>query len=316
MNFVFKVLFDHVATKTTSPTSAAERTAKRTDPSVNIFTKRLSGRPAEVNEVNELSRLLDKVGIKTNTVVRLGTRYEDLLAIPQGDANISLCYLFGDGPMQHLNKLFGQPYLASTFPIGLKATLEWLNKLQEALGMEPVNLESDPEVATYQRKIAAAREKYQGREAFIWMPGEKGLAMARFAVELGMKPCLFTMSYLAVEELQETIRFLIKDGYDFKTILTGKHELLREYQNLEPAERPVLFMPRKFWTGDLPTATINCFADSLLGLKGIDYLLESIDRALTTVGKKDYSLFNRYVEDRYHAKKWELEGPVVSQARG
>ncbi|MDH3348531.1 MAG: hypothetical protein OEM02_10605 [Desulfobulbaceae bacterium] len=307
-DIVFKALFDHVASRTTLP-------AKGTDPSVNIFTKRLSGRPAEVNEVNELSRLLNKGGIKTNTVIRLGTEYEDLLAIPRGHANISLCYLFGDEPMKYLNTLFNQPYIATTFPIGLKATLEWLGKIQAAVGMEQKDLRDDPEVDRYQKKIDAARQKYEGREAFIWMPGEKGLAMARFAVELGMKPCLFTMSYLAVEELQETLKLLIKDGYDFKTILTGKHEFLKEYQDMDPAERPILFMPRKFWTGDLPTATINCFADSILGLKGIDYLLDSIDNAVKTAGKKDYGLFNRYVEDRYHAKKWDLDGPVVSQVR-
>lgn len=276
---VFEILFDYVADKTGS-------LEKGSEPSINLFTKRISGRPSEIQEVNELSRLLGKVGIKVNTVIRMGTHYNELLRIPLAKANATLCYLFGDGPMQYLDKLFGQPYAKVTFPIGLKGTLDWMKEITDILAIDSDYLINDPEIEMYHKKIEEAQKRYQGREAFIWMPGEKGLAMARFVTELGIKPYLFSMSYLAVEELKDTISLLLKGGNDFPAVLSGKQDIMLRYKDRSPDERPILFMPKKFWTGELPTARVNFFTDPILGFQGIDYLLASIERAVSTAGKK------------------------------
>ncbi len=301
---VFEVLFNYVADRS----RFLERSS---EPSINLFTKRRSGRPAEVNEVNELARLLQKLSIKLNTVVRLGTHYDDLLRIPLAKANAGLCYRFGDGSMQCLKKLFGQPYAKATFPIGLKGTLDWIKEIAQVLEIDSALLMNDPELEHYQKKIEEARRRYEGREALIWMPCEKGLAMARFAAELGMKPCLYSMGYLMVNEVADTIKLLLEAGYDFPAVLTGKQDVMFTYHDRPPSERPLLFMPKKFWSGQLPTATVNFFADPVLGFKGIDNLLGSIEKAVAGAGKRDYSLFNRYVETRFEAVKWNFEGPAI-----
>lgn len=305
----FEAIFDHIAAQT--PAAKMSRS-----PSINILTKRISGRPSEVQEVEELSRILKQVGVSVNTVIRLGTSYDELLRIPEAQANVSLCYLYGDGPMSYLQKLFSQQYLKMNFPVGLKATLSWVNEISACLDVDPTPFVNGPEVDGYRKRIEEFRQRFQGREAFIWLPGEKGLALARFAVELGMKPCLFTTSYFAVNELQDTIRLLLKEGFDFPAVLTGKQEILANYSDRPPAERPILFMPRKFWTGELPTATVNCFADPILGLQGIDVLLGKLETAVSSAGKKDYSLFNRYVETRFGAKEWNLTAPVIKESPG
>jgi nitrogenase molybdenum-iron protein alpha/beta subunit len=305
---VFEALFAHLATKPASP-----RTAR---PSVNVFTKRLSGRPAEIADLDELERILAKCGIALNTSICLGASYDDLCRIPAAHANASLCYLFGDGPMKVLNERFGQPYARATFPIGVKGTLEWVQAIAAVLGVDPRPLFDDPEVALYREKIENARRRYAGREAFIWAPGEKGLALARFAAELGMRPCLYSMGYLMAEELRGTIDLLLEAGCDFPAVLTGKQDILLSYADRPFAERPMLIMPRKFWAGELPTATVNPFADSLLGLKGIDALLAIIDRAVARAGRKDYALFNRFVETRFEARRWDLDGPAIAGVTG
>lgn len=301
---VFEALFAHVASKPRPP-----RTGQ---PSVNVLTKRLSGRPAELADLAELKRLLAKCGIAVNTSLCLGATYDDLRRVPSAHANASLCYLFGDAPMQELARKFGQPYAKATFPIGVQGTLDWVQAITSVLGLDPRPLLEDPEVAAYREKIECARRRYGGREAFIWAPGEKGLALARFAAEVGMRPCLYSMGYLMAEELRDTIDLLLEAGYDFPAVLTGKQDILLSYADRPPEERPVLIMPRKFWTGELPTATVNPFADSILGLKGIDVLLASIDRAIATAGRKDYGLFNRFVETRFEAVKWPLDGPAIA----
>lgn len=301
---VFEALFAHVATKPVPPRTA--------EPSVNLFTKRLSGRPAEVADVREVQRLLARCGIALNTTVCLGASYDDLRRIPSAHANASFCYLFGDAPMQVLCERFGQRFAKTTFPIGLQGTLDWVRAIASVLGVDAKPLLEDPEVAQYRQKIEEARRRYAGREAFIWAPGEKGLAFARFAAELGMRPCLYSMGYLMAEELRATIDLVLEGGHDFPAVLTGKQDILLSYADRPPAERPILIMPRKFWTGELPTATINPFADSILGLKGIDVLLAGLDRAVATAGRKDYGLFNRFVETRFEAKRWDLDGPAIA----
>jgi nitrogenase molybdenum-cofactor synthesis protein NifE len=305
-DMLFRTLFEYVANKTNS-------LEKDSEPSINLFTKRISGRPAELKDIDEIKRLLRKVGVKVNTVIGLGTDYDNLLRIPLARANATFCYLFGDEPMQHLNKLFGQPYARATFPIGLKGTLDWIKEITKILEIDHAPFISDPEVESYDRKIEKAKSKYKGREAFIWMPGEKGLAMARFVTELGMKPCLFSMSYLMVRELRDTIKLFLDEGYDFPAILTGKQDIMLTYNDRPPSERPILFMPKKFWTGELPTAAVNFFDDSILGFQGIDYLLASIEKAVARGGKKDYSLFNRYIENRFKAVEWDVDGDVIKK---
>ncbi len=307
-DLVFRALFDYVAS------NSKKTIHKSAGPSINLFTKRLSGRPAELREVQELKRLLGKLGIEINSIIRLGSTYDDLMSIPCATANASLCYVFGDDPMKALQERFNQPFAAATYPIGLKGTINWLTRIAELVDIDASILEKDEEIQKYQEKIDCWRKKYSGRRAFIWMPGEKGLAMCRFVTELGMKPYLFAMSYQTVAEQINTIRLFLDEGYDIPAVLSGKEVIMREFQNSSQNDKPLLFMPRKFWAGELPTATVNFFGDQMLGLAGIDFLLEAMDKAVKEAGKKDYALFNRYIENRIPAKQWNISGPAFDGA--
>lgn len=274
-------------------------------PSVNVFTKRVSGRPAELADVEEVKRLLGKINVEVNTVVRLGTTLEQLAALPRARANATLCFTFGKGPLESLRNVLGQPFAPMTFPLGIEGTLAWVDQVARLLNVENT-LPNDPEVREARRKMERLRDKVAGRQAYIWQPGEKGLATAVFASELGMKPVLYGMSYYLEQQLRPTIEMLLERGYEFDLVLAGKYKLLEKAAEIDLEQRPLVFMPKKFWLGECPKVTFNFFTDALMGLKGVETLIAEIDDALDMAEKKDYRLFNRYVETLYKAVDWEV----------
>jgi nitrogenase molybdenum-cofactor synthesis protein NifE len=301
------LIFEHIAGKY----GVSKVNKKR--PSINLFTKRVSGRPAEHADIAEIKRLLDRMGVDINVVVWLGTPYEDLMKIKDADANASLCLTFGKGPMESLKTIFGQKYAQTTFPMGLKATLDWLDQIAELVGVKNV-WHDDPEVLLMKEKLDKVREKVAGREAYIWQPGEKGLATSVFSIELGMKPTLFGMSYYLEQMLRPTVELLLNRGYDIDLVMSGKYKLLTKAREIDLDSRPLIFMPKKFWLGRCPGVTFNFIADPILGLAGINTLIASVENALQKADHKDYNLFNRYIEILYRAVDWQIEGDVIKNA--
>lgn len=280
-------------------------------PSINLFTKRVSGRPAELEDVEEIRRLLGKIGVDINTVVRLGTPYQELVNISRAQANATLCYTFGRGPLESLNRLYGQPYAPMTFPLGLEGTLAWVDQIAQLVGV-PNTLPQDPEVAEAREKIDHLKARLAGREAYVWQPGEKGLATTVFVAELGMKPVLFGMSYYLEQQLRPTIEALLARGHNIDILLSGKHKVLMKAREIPLEQRPLLFMPKKYWMGRCPGVAFNFFTDPLMGLKGIDTLIAEVERAFEMATTKDYRLFNRYVEMLYRATDWQVDGEVIA----
>ncbi len=282
-----------------------------TRPSINLFTKRVSGRPAELEDIKEIRRLLDKIGVDVNTAVRLGTPFDELATLSRANANAALCYTFGRGPLETLNRLYGQPYVPMTFPLGLEGTLAWVDQVAQLVGV-PNTLPQDPEVAAARGKINRLKEKLAGREAYVWQPGEKGLATTIFAAELGLKTVLFGMSYYLEQQLRPTVELLLSRGHDIEILLSGKHKVLTQAREIPIEKRPLLFMPKKYWMGRCPGVAFNLFTDPLMGLKGLDILIAEVERALELSTTKDYRLFNRYIEMLYRTTDWKVDGEVIS----
>lgn len=276
---------------------------------INFFNRRLTNCPAAEKEFKEITRLLQKIGLRINSYLGYGSSFADLMNISKASVNASICFSFADMAMDYLHEKLNQPFNSRNFPIGLKATVNWLSELAFLCDLD-IDLYQDSEVAAYEKKIASIRKKVAGRYAFIWLPGEKGLALARFAKEIGLRPVLFSLSYYLVKQLKLTLLLYAEEGLDFPVCLKGKQVLMQQWANKPFEEKPLLFMPRKFWVGDLPTVTINFSQDCFIGLKGIDNLINLIEQALEKK-EEDYSLFNRYIETQYPAKNWVVnEAPM------
>jgi nitrogenase molybdenum-cofactor synthesis protein NifE len=297
----FKLLIDFVAKQ--CPSQSKQKNL------LNLFNRRLTNCPAADKELKEITRLLQKIGLSINSYIGYNSSFADLINLSKASVNASVCFSFADAVMDYLHEKFNQPFCSRNFPLGLKATVDWLQEIAFLCDLN-LNLAADLEIKHYAKKIAALRKKVAGRYAFIWLPSEKGLAVARFAQEIGLKPILFSLSYYLIKQLKTTLLLYAEEGFDFPVCLKGKQVLMRQWDSKPFAEKPLLFMARKFWTGDLPTVTLNFSQDSLLGLKGIDTLISLVEQALEEK-EKDYALFNRYVETQFPAHDWVANEPPM-----
>lgn len=302
----FDLLFGYIA-KNHVPQK--EKPVRR--PSINLFSKRMSGRPAELADIREIRRLLDMIGVDINSTFHLGSSMANLANAPDADANATLCFTFGRGPLESLYKHFNQPYTPMTYPLGLEATRIWIGQVAGLLGLNNT-FEELPEVAEAGKLIEQLRRRVAGRKAYIWQPGEKGLATAVFAAELGMEAVLFGMTYYLEEQLRPTVELLLERGYNMDLVLAGEYEVLMKAREIPLTERPLIFMPKKFLRGQCPGVTFNFFGDPLMGLRGILTLVTEIERALEKADKQDYRLFNRYLINLPQAAGWHVDGEIIA----
>lgn len=205
--------------------------------------------------------------------------------------------------MAAMQRAFGQASTTTSYPIGLRSTLAWLDDVARLTGTEN-RVRASPEVARLEERIDATRTRFSGRTAYVWHPGEKGLALARFADEVGLAPSIIAMTYWMQEQTKRTITAMIAGGQDYPVIIKGWLDLWQKHVGTAHTERPLLFMPKHFWSAELPTVTIDLFHDSAIGLTGAGKLLDAVEDAIATAGRKNYSLFDRFVERRYRKTQW------------
>jgi light-independent protochlorophyllide reductase subunit B len=140
------------------------------------------------DDVREITRLLADHGIDVSVVAPLGARPADLLRIPAADANVCLYPEVASTVCSWLERQFGMPTI-STVPIGIGATLSFLQELCTLLGMEPPQVsEADQRsrMPWYSRSIDSTY--LNGKRVFIFGDASHAIAAARIASsELGFE---------------------------------------------------------------------------------------------------------------------------------
>jgi light-independent protochlorophyllide reductase subunit B len=156
-------------------------------PRVNLLGPTLLGFRCR-DDVREITRLLADHGIDVSVVAPLGARPADLLRIPAADANVCLYPEVASTVCSWLERQFGMPTI-STVPIGIGATLSFLQELCTLLGMEPPQVsEADQRsrMPWYSRSIDSTY--LNGKRVFIFGDASHAIAAARIASsELGFE---------------------------------------------------------------------------------------------------------------------------------
>ncbi len=94
------------------------------------------------DDITELTRLLDRMGVDVNVVAPWESTPADLARIPAADVNIVMYPETADTVARWLEKTFDQPR-TTVVPIGIGATRDFVKELSELLG-----LDADPMLAT------------------------------------------------------------------------------------------------------------------------------------------------------------------------
>ncbi|MFU8764427.1 MAG: nitrogenase component 1, partial [Haliea sp.] len=110
-----------------APGTAPEPRAPGRRPSVNLLGPTSLGFHCR-DDVLELRRLLDSVGVDINVVAPAGASPADLLRLPAADANVCLYPETADLACTWLARTFRQPTI-KTVPIGVGATRDFLTEL-------------------------------------------------------------------------------------------------------------------------------------------------------------------------------------------
>lgn len=136
------------------------------------------------DDVVEIEKLLNSVGVDVNVVAPLGASPHDILALPHADANVCLYAEVASTTCRWLERNFKQPTITTT-PIGVAATRDFLAELSQKLGIELAETQwHDSHLPWYSRSVDSTY--LTGKRVFIFGDATHAVAAARVArSELG-----------------------------------------------------------------------------------------------------------------------------------
>ncbi len=140
------------------------------------------------DDVVEVRRLVEDLGVAVNCVAPLGASPSDLSRLPDADFNVVLYPEIAQTAADWLKRSHGQPFVAIP-PIGVGATRDFLMAVAELAGV-PERQASPAELRMpwYARSIDSTY--LTGKRVFIFGDATHAVAAARIAAdELGFKVC-------------------------------------------------------------------------------------------------------------------------------
>ena len=134
------------------------------------------------DDVIEVRRLLEAIGVSVNVVAPLGASYADLQRLPEADFNVVLYPEIAQTAAEWLKRQFKMPF-TTTVPIGVGATKDFVREVATLAG-----LEADAAVATIQSRLGWYSRSVDstyltGKRVFIFGDATHALAAARIASE-------------------------------------------------------------------------------------------------------------------------------------
>jgi light-independent protochlorophyllide reductase subunit B len=144
------------------------------------------------DDVVEISRLLERLGIEVNAVVPLGATIEDLRRLPEADFNINLYPEVAHSTAAWLERNFGMPVTRS-IPMGVGATRDFIAEVAALAGVDAGPLLDAEQPARAGRDSSQSRQPWYarsvdstyltGKRVFIFADATHALAAARVAAE-------------------------------------------------------------------------------------------------------------------------------------
>ena len=131
------------------------------------------------DDVAEITRLLERMGIAVNVVAPLGARPADLARLGDAAFNVVLYPEIAGPAAAWLHRSFGQK-ATRTAPIGVGATKAFIKEAAELAGIEPPDL-GDSRLPWYSRSVDS--NYLTGKRVFVFGDATHAIAAARVAAE-------------------------------------------------------------------------------------------------------------------------------------
>ncbi len=162
--------------------------------------------------LKEIKRLLQKLGLKVNTLFGEGETLEDIKRTGEAALNIVVSDVYGIQTARAYEEFHDIPWLETGFPIGADAAGDFLRVVASALGLDSEKAEAviDEEKAVYYSYLERLADLYNDidlqRYAVIVADSNYAPAVSRFlADELGWLPELSVITDFLDDNQQETL---------------------------------------------------------------------------------------------------------------
>jgi light-independent protochlorophyllide reductase subunit B len=134
------------------------------------------------DDVAEITRLLDRLGVDVHVTAPLGATPADLVTLGDADFNVVLYPETGMVAAQWLLRTFNQP-LVKTVPIGIGATRDFIAEVAALAGVDPAPLLDSDEsrLPWYSRSVDSTY--LTAKRVFIFGDASHAVAAARIAAE-------------------------------------------------------------------------------------------------------------------------------------
>jgi len=202
------------------PVAGTERTERAPGqrPSCNILGPSALGFRHR-DDVTEISRLLEHMGVEVRTVAPLGATADDLARLGEADFNVVLYPEVGALAATWLTRNFGQA-ATKTIPIGATATREFIEEVAKLAGIDATQALADVRSRSHWYAHSVDSTYLTGKRVFIFGDATHAVAAARVATqELGFTVVgLGTYSREFAREVREAAKLygvepLITDDY-------------------------------------------------------------------------------------------------------
>lgn len=175
------------------------------------------------DDVMELTRLLDRLGVDVEVVAPLGASPHDLARLAQADFNVVMYPEIADSVARWLGKTFAQPCLSA--PLGVIATREFCQRVAQMNGADATSVIDDAScrLPWYSRSVDSTY--LTKKQVFVFGDASHAIAAARIATaELGFEVIgLGTYSREFAREVREAAA-----GYGVEALITDDHLLVEE----------------------------------------------------------------------------------------
>jgi light-independent protochlorophyllide reductase subunit B len=132
------------------------------------------------DDLREVRRLLERLGVEVNVVAPLGASPNDLAQLGEADFNVVLVPEVAASAAQYLQRVFGQP-MTRTIPIGVGATQEFIAEVAGLAGVDPRGALEDAQSRStwYARSVDSTY--LTGKRVFVFGDATHAVAAARVA---------------------------------------------------------------------------------------------------------------------------------------
>jgi light-independent protochlorophyllide reductase subunit B len=183
------------------------------------------------DDVQEITRLLDQLGVDVSVVAPLGATPADIARVGEADFNVALYPEIALLTAKWLQRNFGQPF-TGVVPIGVNATRDFIREVAGLTGIDPAPLlaENQSRMPWYAKSVDS--NYLTGKRAFVFGDASHAVAAARIASqELGFTLVgIGTYSREFAREVREAAKL-----YDVEPLITDDYlEVEARVAELQP----------------------------------------------------------------------------------